>query len=132
MKRVETATTRYELLDNGIVTALEINPELERSKELVAEALDALEELLDGRRFPGLWDPRPLIKVFPPGWRQLLDRLDDLVTALAVVVDEDTPGVKGLYPTLMQSQYVPVRLFFDEDEAMQWLAGHTDAPDGAM
>ncbi len=130
MKTVETATTRFELRDDGIVTAVELDPELERSEELVAEALDTVVSLLDGVPRPGLWDPRPLARAFPPGWRLLLDRLEDIVTVLAILLDEDTPGSDGLFPTLVQSQFVPTRIFRDEEEALSWLRTYVDGGAG--
>ncbi len=121
MKTAETATTRYKLRDDGILTALEINPELQRTEEMVTEALDAAEILTGGEPCPSLWDPRPLIKAYPPGWIQLVNRLEKLVTSLAIVVDGATPGVQGLLPSLTQALLVPVRVFEDEAEALQWL-----------
>ncbi|MDJ0954509.1 MAG: hypothetical protein QNJ81_12600 [Acidimicrobiia bacterium] len=126
MKTAETATARYVLRDDGIVTAVELNPELERTEELVAEALDTLEAIVDGVPRPGLWDPRPLVTAFPAGWSQLLDRLEDLVSALAILVDDETPGARGLFPALLDSPYVPVRIFREEQRALDWLAGYVD------
>ncbi len=130
MRTFENSINRYVLLDDGIVVVHEINPEIERSAELVNGTFDDLERLIEGEPRPILWDLRPVLRFTALEWRQLLDRLEDFVTTLAIVVGEDTPGARSLFPTLAHLPYLRVRMFEDETEALRWLRREMD-PDAA-
>ena len=107
--------------DDGIAFAVEKNPELKRTPEIVEEALSAARELVDGKPSLVVWDVRALRHFDPAGWRALLETIDDLVIAMAIVVNEESRHILGVFDSVLHSFYFPVRLFTDEEEAVSWL-----------
>ncbi len=121
MKSIETATTLFTLTDDGILIGRAIKPETPRSAESTAAALDQLEFLLEGRRYPGLWDPRTVDRFPAEAWSMMISRLDKSLVALAILIDDTMPGSLGAFPEAISSILMPVQTFQDESEAMNWL-----------
>lgn len=121
MKSVATPTTQFTLRDDGIVIAVDLNPELVRTHMNVAATFDALEQLIEGKPRPSLWVPRP-VKAYPPeAWSVLIRRLDTSVSALAIVADEGARQAIGIFPAAIGSLLVPTRVFDNETDAVEWL-----------
>jgi hypothetical protein len=126
MKQAESAITRYWLRDDGIVIARSINTDVERTAKATRETLVVLGQLVGTKPRPGLWDARGLSKTSPKGWVVLVQMLANFAIALAILVDDDLEAALGTFPERMDSFLFPVRLFRDEDEAIEWLQGFLD------
>lgn len=122
MKVIETQLSRYTLDDDGIATATPRNSQLPRTIELMTQALDDLEVFLEGTMRPILWDPRTVVPLRPGAWRAIIDRLEKLAIALAIIVDDENETRLGSFPLAIDTLLLPVRLFTDESEARRWLA----------
>ena len=122
MKHLSTNTVSYTLRDDGIVVGRAVNPEIVRTADDVAESFDRLDELIDGVRRPGLWDPREVQEFPPAAWRMLITRLERSMVALAILTDEKMETALGRFPEAIDALLIPVRLFRDEDSAIEWLA----------
>ncbi|MFW2338882.1 MAG: STAS/SEC14 domain-containing protein [Acidimicrobiia bacterium] len=121
MRFVETGINQLTLRDDGVLVVRSINSDIPRTAEHVEEMYGALERLIDGRRCPVLWDPRPTRSIRPDGWVAIIERLEALFTAIAVVTDEQAADLLGGYPEAWNALLMPVRRFSDEDEALEWL-----------
>lgn len=126
MKSMETETTRFTLTDDGILVGRAINPGTVRTAENIADALESLERFLDGQRRPGLWDPRTVRRFSAEAWLAMIGRLGKSLDALAILVDDRISGSIGAFPDAMDSMLMPVRVFQDETEAMDWLRQFLD------
>ncbi|MDJ0498115.1 MAG: hypothetical protein QNJ89_09810 [Acidimicrobiia bacterium] len=122
MRTAATPITEYTLRDDGIVVGRDVDTPIHRDTAMVTESMDALAELTGGKLSPGLWDPRALTRVYPEGWVVLIQRLPDLLSALAILVNDELESLLGAFPGLMDSMLFPVRMFRDETEALDWLA----------
>ena len=121
MQTVTTQLNELTLRDDGILIVRSINPTVSRTAEPVDEMYAALERLLDGKRLRMLWDPRAIRSIRPDGWVAIIDRLDRLFAAIAVVVDDQTAELLGGYPGSWNSLLMPVRQFGNEADALAWL-----------
>ena len=122
MRTVSTAVTEYTLRDDGIVIGRDRDTDIHRDTAVVTESMDALADLVGGKPAPGLWDPRALTRVYPEGWMVLINRLPDLLSSLAILVNDELESLLGAFPVLMDSMLFPVRLFREESEALEWLS----------
>ena len=118
---VESSITRYTLREDGIVVALGIKPDVERTRETSIESLDALECLVDGTPRPVLWDPREVPRLQPEAWRTVVERAERVAVAIAILTDPATDRMLGVFPDTMDALLVPVRTFTDETAAVEWL-----------
>ena len=121
VRRFTTAITEYTIRDDGIVVGRDINPETPRTAETIAESSDRLADVAQGKLLPGLWDARA-VPDFPLSvWQVFVDRIDKAAVALAILVDADMEQAFGVFPAVMDSMLIPVRLFVDEGQAIDWL-----------
>ena len=126
METFTTAITEYTIRDDGIVVGRDINPDTPRTARSVADSFDRLAEVLQGKRLPGLWDARS-VPDFPLSvWQVFVDRIDKVVVALAILVDESGDRSMGKFPEVMDSMLIPVRLFSDEGASIEWLRQFVD------
>ncbi|MDJ0663138.1 MAG: hypothetical protein QNJ75_01175 [Acidimicrobiia bacterium] len=126
MQTFSTAITEYTIRNDGIVVGRDINPETPRTTANIAESFDRLSAVTQGKRFPGLWDAR-LVPEFPFSvWQVFVDRIDKVVSALAILVDSEADRAFGAFPKAIDSMLIPVRVFQDEDEAIAWLGQFVD------
>ncbi len=123
MITAESAVTRYWLRDDGIVIGRDVNTDVQRTAAVTNATLDVLAELSGPEKRPALWDPRAFDRMYPEGWLVLIERLPEMITALAILVDDDVEPFLGTFPQHMDSLLFPVRLFRDEDKAIEWLQG---------
>ena len=121
MRFVETEINQLTLRDDGILVVRSINADLPRTAQHVEEMYVALGRLIEGKRCPVLWDPRPTRSIRPDGWVAIIEGLEGLFTAIAIVIDEQAADLLGGYPEAWNSLLMPVRRFRDEDEALSWL-----------
>lgn len=123
MITAESAVTRYALRRDGIVIGRDINPEIERTAAVTHDNMDVLADLIGPGLRPGLWDPRAFDRIHPQGWVVLIERLPEMISALAIVVDDQLEDLLGAFPQYMDALLFPVRKFRDEEEAIIWLTG---------
>ena len=126
MITAESAVTRYWLRDDGIVVGRDINTHIERTSAVTNDTLDVLAELSGPGLRPALWDPRAFDKMYPEGWIVLVERLPEIVSALAILIDDAVEPFLGTFPQHMDALLFPVRLFREEDAAIAWLQGFLD------
>ncbi|MDJ0954150.1 MAG: hypothetical protein QNJ81_10765 [Acidimicrobiia bacterium] len=129
MKTLRTAITEYTIRDDGIVIGRDINPETERTTQLVSDSFDRVRELTQGRRAPGLWDARSIPNFPLSVWTVFVDRIDKVVVALAILVGESGERAMGAFSEVLSSLLIPVRLFDDEAAAIEWLQQFLDQED---
>lgn len=121
MKVFESDYSHYAIHDDGIATATPRKPQHPRTPELMMQALDDLERFLAGTPRPILWDPRTVVPLPPGAWRAIIERLETIVVALAILVDDEQEHGLGSFPAAIDTLLLPVRLFTDEAEARTWL-----------
>ncbi|MDJ0923864.1 MAG: hypothetical protein QNJ77_04810 [Acidimicrobiia bacterium] len=119
-------TTEFTLRDDGIVLGRAINPDVPRTRENVAQALDELDQLTGGEPRPGLWDPRAVTRFPPHAWSVLVSRLSETFVALAILVNDETEKAMGAFPDAIDAFLIPVRLFRSEAPAISWLQQFID------
>lgn len=126
MRTVQSDITRFTLRDDGIVTAIAIEPDTPRDRATMEGNLDALESLVAGTPRPVLWDPRVVRGFHPDAWRVIIRRSPPLVVAAAILVDDETEERLGAYPTAIGSLLFPMATFRSEEEAIDWLQAFVD------
>lgn len=126
MKSATAATIQFTLRDDGIVVGLHVNPDLVRTKKNVSAAYDVLEQLVEGKPRPGLWNLQ-LARAFPAeAWRTAIRRMDKSVSALAIVADETARQAMGAFPAAIDALLIPTRVVDNEAEAIEWLQQFLD------
>ena len=128
MITAESAVTRYWLREDGIVIGRDINTDIYRTAAVTNATLDVLAELSGPEKRPALWDPRAFDRIHAEGWLVLVERLPAMVTALAILVDDDVEPLLGTFPQHIDALFFPVRLFREEEQAIEWLRGFLDTP----
>ena len=64
-------------------------------------------------------------------WQVFVDRVDKVIGALAILGDDRVEKALGAFPAVMDSMLIPVRLFHNEAEAIEWLRQFLDKDAGA-
>ncbi len=64
----------------------------------------------------------------PGGWYAMIDRVEDLVAAVAILVGEDQEHLPGSFPAVFDAVLVPARIFTEESEPRCWLTQFVEAP----
>ena len=80
---------------------------------------------VESERRPALWDVRGMARPRPGAWTVLIERIAELITAVAILMDPDENNV-GPWPDAIDSLLIPVRVFTTEDEAIDWLTTFVD------
>lgn len=111
--------------DNGIVVGRDINPETPRTAQNIADSFDRLAALTQGKRLPGLWDARAVPEFSLNLWLVFVTRIEEVAAALAILVNTEAESAFGAFPAAMDSMLIPVRLFREEDKAIDWLGQFT-------
>lgn len=107
--------------DDGIIVSRERNFHLPRNVEHVSAAVAATAELAGREPCAALWDTRGFPRPEPQSWRFFIDRSFELFKALAIVTDPESIALLGAFPMAMDALLVPVRVFTDEAEALDWI-----------
>ena len=123
---VETEITRWILRDDGIIEAVAINPDVPRDRQNMQHNLDSLATLTGGERRPVLWQPRDVLPLHPSAWAEIINRSAELVTAVAILVDDSDEKKLFGFPAAMHGLLFPTRVFKDEDVAIAWLRTFVD------
>jgi hypothetical protein len=126
MKTVESPIARYTLRDDGIVVARAINPEGPRTRETAAATLDVLAGLIGDKPRPALWDQRATPRLAPEVWVEVIERVEQMAVALAILTDEGTSLRHGAYQDAIGALLTPTREFSAEEPAIAWLLQFRD------
>lgn len=123
---VETEITRWILRDDGIIKAVAINPDVPRDRQNMQRNLDSLATLTGGKPRPALWEPRDVLPLSPSAWAEIINRTVELVTAVAILVDDSDEEKLFGFPAAMHGLLLPTQVFKDEDVAIAWLRTFVD------
>lgn len=97
------------------------------TKESAVEMFDSVRDLLAGSRKPVLFDARQWPSGNSAMWATVITNLQSTFTAIAMLVDPDSPSEVGEYPAIIDRLLIPFRLFTDEEEALAFLAQDRNA-----
>lgn len=109
------------LFGDGIVEAQPLATDEPRTARVLSEALDALATVAGGRSRPVLWNPTGTWPLRPDGWQTIVNRAEQTISALAIVISPEDESLLGAFPQAMDSLLIPVRVFHIEAEARAWL-----------
>ena len=126
MRIEDTPHSRIVLCDDGIIEAMPAVLEVRRGSELMTAGLDAISQLAGTQRRPVLWKPSGTLPLRPEGWQVIVARLEQTVSALAMVVDVEEEPLLGAFPTAIDSLLIPAQVFHDAVEAREWLLPFVD------
>jgi hypothetical protein len=88
------------------------------TRESVSETLDAVRSIIGGAPKPVLFDARRWPKGDPEAWIAVIQRMQESFSAVAMLLDANSPGDVGEYPTVIDRLLIPFRVFTDEAEAL--------------
>ncbi len=92
-----------------------------RPMDFVEHTLNGASALTaDGRR-QGVLDARSFTSASPQAWVVFIERLASVVTALAILVSDETSPQINRFQAEIDSLPVPCRPFTDEESAVTWL-----------
>lgn len=91
------------------------------SAETVAETFDVFHDLTGGSPRPFFFDIRVWQGAELAAWESAIDRTEHAFTAVALLIDPETPSTAGPFPELVGQRLVPVGIFTDEEEALAFL-----------
>ena len=97
------------------------------TRDSAKEMFDSVHGLLDGALKPVLFDARN----WPSGdsgmWATVVTNLQATFTAVAMLVDPESPAEVGQYPQIIDRLLIPFRIFTDKTEALTFLKRERDA-----
>jgi hypothetical protein len=106
---------------DGVVVVVETNPGVRHTAESMHDDVVAFRELTDNRVLPALWDVRAMDRPTPDAWREFINDISGVLSALAILVDDRTRQITGAYQWAMDSFLFPSGFFEDESSAYDWL-----------
>ena len=110
----------FTLRDDGIIEGRAKASDAPRTEPEVSGNLAVMDELLGGRRAPGLWFPGTEPRYEPDALQTLIHGLVERMTAVAIVASDPPPALAA-FPAAVNALLLPVRIFDGEDEASRWL-----------
>ncbi len=122
MRSAKTDMVEMTLRPDGVVVVVETNPEVRHTPESMKDDVVAFRKLIGDQVLPVLWDVRAMNRPTPEGWKQFLEDIAGVLSALALVVDTDSRQVAGAFPWAINSFMFPARIFESYEEALEWLA----------
>ena len=126
MQTIKTTAVQITLRDDGILE-IERLPEGETTADLVLEQIAAVRQLIGEKRRPLLWNPSGFLMTDPAAWKQWVEEAPDLFVAAAVIHDEEQGEPLSPY-WAVNAMLIPLQVFVDEAEAVEWLSGFVDSP----
>lgn len=112
------------LFPDGVVVVVEKEQDLRHTAESMTADVAAYRELTQNQTLPVLWDVRAMGRPTPEGWRAFLSEVPEALSALALLVDDESRRIAGAFPEVMDAFLFPSQVFLDRDEAYQWLLQH--------
>lgn len=125
MNEASSTIMVFRMGDDGIVRATSL-PGIQPTAELLAEAEDACRIVRGGRRRPAVWDIRDLVKPNPMAWMAFMENAPNNLLAIAILGDTQHIEVLGSIPQVIGRFLLPIAVFTDEIEAVEWAAGFID------
>ena len=117
-----TTTSRIWADDEGIIHIVATGAP--STADTAAESLGVLRELIAGGKAPIILD----VRRWPSGdarfWSSLVNMIEGVCLAAAVVVDPQVPDRLGAFPSAIDSLLIPFRVFPNDDEALAFLRTH--------
>ncbi len=121
MPSIETPTVTFSVRTDGVIVGRGKSDGGMRTGAEVAANLAAMDELLEGRRAPGLWFPDSMQGYEPDALQMLIHGLLDRLSAVAIVAPDPPPELAA-FPDVVNALLLPVKVFQDEADAEAWLA----------
>ena len=125
MRVRETTAVRLVLGDDGIIETTPLDPQ--RTPRILSEIALAIADIGRGGPRPMIWDPTGTLPLPPQGWHVIVNNIEAVVNALAIIVAEEDVHLLGSFPEAMDTFLVPVRVFNTKEEAREWLHQHVDS-----
>jgi hypothetical protein len=122
----EIPFSRIALCDDGVIEAQPLRTEQPRTAEVLTDALDAIERVAGGKRRPLLWNATGTLPLAPRGWQAIVDRIERLFVAMAIVVEDEEESMLGAFPVAIDSLLIPVRVFPTRAAGRDWVAQFAD------
>ncbi len=97
------------------------------SVETVAETFDVFHDLGGGSPRPFLFDIRVWQGATPAAWDMAVRNIESTFTAVALLIDPESPTTAGPIPEVVGRLLVPVGFFTDEEEALAFVRGFLNA-----
>ena len=91
------------------------------TRESAMEMFGTVNDLLGGTPKPVLFDARRWPSGDPEMWATIITNLKTTFTAVAMLIDPESPAEMGEYPSIIDRLLVPFRIFTDETEALTFL-----------
>ncbi len=91
------------------------------TRESAMEMFDSVNDLLGGTPKPVLFDARKWPSGDPAMWATVITRLQRTFTAVAMLLDPQSPAEVGDYPSIIDRSLIPFKTFTDETEALSFL-----------
>jgi hypothetical protein len=89
--------------------------------ESVEELFDVIDDLSGDTPRPFLFDIRVWKGGSSEAWKLAVEKTLRHFSAVAVLIDPDSPSVTSLMPKAIGKLLIPVRFFVDENEALEFL-----------
>ena len=105
--------------DNGFIRAQTADEY--HTKGLVEHTLNVAFALTADERRQGILDARAFTSASPQAWVVFIERLAATVTALAILVSDETSPQVNRFQAEIDSLRIPCRPFTDEESAVTWL-----------
>jgi hypothetical protein len=121
MRSARTDMVEMTLRPDGVVVVVEKNPEVRHTSQSMKNDVVVFRELVSDQVLPVLWDVRAMDRPTPEAWKQFLEDISGVLSALALVVDTDSRQVTGAFPWAINSFMFPTRIFESKEEALEWL-----------
>ena len=127
METVTTPSVRFNLRDDGILE-MERLPTGECLAGLIPEQTEGVRRLTGDTLCPALWKPHGAPVTEAAGWRQWIEEVPHLFTAVAIVHDEESDGPLPSFVDVLPALLTPLEVFADEEEAVEWLSRFQATP----
>ncbi len=120
MSTVASTVLHFTLRSDGIIFA-DSQAGVEPTSALLQEAEEACHQVRGDVRRPALWNIQQLTRPKPEAWLGFIQNAPKNLTAVAVVGDTEQVRLLGAFPSLINDLLLPLRMFDDEAEAVEWL-----------
>lgn len=92
------------------------------TSESVSHTFDAIQRLAGGTPRPVFFDARSWPGGETLAWITAIERLPEFFTAIAILVDEESRPALGHYPETIDRLVIPLRIFTDRTDALDFLS----------
>ncbi len=125
MGTADSTLMHFVMGDDGVVRATS-KPGVEPTIDLLREAEAACRLVRGEKRRPAVWDVRQMVKPNPTAWISFMETAPNNLLAIAIVGDPLHIELLGSIPEIMGRLLLPVRLFTNDAEALEWAAARIE------